>query len=188
MVAANWVQQWSNWTRFDASQIHHISNARFVDRIQNQQGEIVPGSIQWLGGSQGAFGVPIFPTYSLLNGEPRSYQEFPNHWIRIAKIHVNRSRYEVWWVAGEWVFIIIGRPFWKGTFMMFHVLCLSFDQSNVLISTRVAEAMATCQPCIKISKGGKAYAIDHPQVWGLPSGKGLHIHGLNHHAINGKTQ
>ena len=29
----------------------------------------------------GAFGVPICPIYSLFNGEPRSYLEFPNHLI-----------------------------------------------------------------------------------------------------------
>ena len=29
----------------------------------------------------GAFGVPIFPIYSLFDGEPRSYLEFPNHLV-----------------------------------------------------------------------------------------------------------
>ena len=33
------------------------------------------------GGSDSELGVSIFPRYVLLNGEPRSYLEFPNHVI-----------------------------------------------------------------------------------------------------------
>ena len=42
--------------------------------------------LQWLSSGErrerfGAFGVPLFLTYSLFNGEPSNYLEFPNHLI-----------------------------------------------------------------------------------------------------------
>ena len=40
-------------------------------------------------GQEGAkeLGVSIFPTYSLFNGEPRNYLEFPNHLIVLGMVY-----------------------------------------------------------------------------------------------------
>ena len=49
--------------------------------LMDFSGFLITMTIQWLGGSDSELGVFTFPIYSLFNGEPGSYLEFPNHQI-----------------------------------------------------------------------------------------------------------